>query len=573
MKQNLKNPKNRRISDLLIFTVLSEFYPANVVDSALILPNSAEQRAAVPGNGVHSDATSSPQNAASGIRRQIDQESALAHDAHNPAANYYNYYYPGYDASFSQSSDGRDHQNSGAQADQNSVAYYYNPYAGGSYVGADGSVSQPYYTSTGYVQNTTTYGADATPGYSWDQSSVANPSNGSNTTQGTVRSNLSPAQTSRPNGIKPSQLYGSLNSKPSVVTSNSRSRPAVAPSNYSQSKVNKAGSYYPTNCYANTYQQAGNFQQLSYQRQSAYGNHGAMGYSPNVRTWSGNDKLRSNRKSEFETSTELTCGPRVNNRSLSDSSEKESQTPAVKINKYNSAEFQTLYEAAKCYVIKSYSEDDVHKSIKYDVWSSTASGNKKLDAAFHDAEVKANETGKQCPVFLFFSVNGSGQFVGVAEMIGKVDFNKTMDFWQMDKWCGFFPVKWHIVKDVPNNQLRHILLENNDNRPVTYTRDTQEVGLKQASEMLKIFKSYKSKTCLLDDFDFYENREKALKMGRINKSDAHPTDRYGNKDLPTQLDAGRGREKVSEAQVSSVSALVKLTNNLSLNGDDSKVIL
>ncbi|KAK9715677.1 hypothetical protein RND81_06G181900 [Saponaria officinalis] len=520
---------------------------SNGVDSGLILPNSAEPAVAVPENGVHSDATSSSQNAAS------------AHDAQNRAANYYNYYYPGYDASFSQSSDDRDHQNMGAQADQTSVSYYYNPYAGGSFVGADGSVSQPYYTSTGYVQNTVTYGEEATPCYSRDRNSVANPSNGSNTTQGTVRSNLPPPQTSRPNGIKPSQLYGSLNSKPSVVTSNSKPRPSVAPSNYSQSKVNKAGSYYPTNCYANAFHQPGNCQQLSYQRQSSYGNH-------NVRTWSGNDnKLRSNRKSEFETSTELTCGPRVNNRSPSDSSEKEFLTPAATTKKYNSAEFQIEYEAAKCFIIKSYSEDDVQKSIKYDVWSSTASGNKKLDAAFHDAEVKADETGKPCPVFLFFSVNGSGQFVGVAEMIGKVDFNKTMDFWQMDKWCGFFPVKWHIVKDVPNNQLRHILLENNDNRPVTYTRDTQEVGLKQASEMLKIFKSYKSKTCLLDDFDFYENR----KMGRINKSSSHPTDRYGNRDLPK----GRGGEEVSKSQVSSVSALVKLTNNLSLNGRDSKLIL
>lgn len=76
-----------------------------------------------------------------------------------------------------------------------------------------------------------------------------------------------------------------------------------------------------------------------------------------------------------------------------------------------------------------------------------------------------------------FQVNGSGQFVGVAEMIGQVDFNKDMEFWQLDKWNGFFPVKWHIVKDVPNTQLRHIILENNENRPVTFTRDTQEVAL------------------------------------------------------------------------------------------------
>lgn len=60
-------------------------------------------------------------------------------------------------------------------------------------------------------------------------------------------------------------------------------------------------------------------------------------------------------------------------------------------------------------------------------------------------------------------------------MIGRVDFNESMDFWQQDKWNGYFPVKWHIIKDVPNPQLRHIILENNDNKPVTNSRDTQEV--------------------------------------------------------------------------------------------------
>lgn len=85
-----------------------------------------------------------------------------------------------------------------------------------------------------------------------------------------------------------------------------------------------------------------------------------------------------------------------------------------------------------------------------------------------------------------FQVNGSGQFLGVAEMVGQVDFKRNMDFWQLDKWSGFFPVKWHIVKDVPNTQFRHIILENNDNRPVTYSRDTQEVCFCSRSTILAI---------------------------------------------------------------------------------------
>lgn len=68
-------------------------------------------------------------------------------------------------------------------------------------------------------------------------------------------------------------------------------------------------------------------------------------------------------------------------------------------------------------------------------------------------------------------------------MMGPVDFEKTVEYWQQDKWNGCFPVKWHIVKDVPNSMLKHIILENNDNKPVTNSRDTQEV-LKKCFHLL-----------------------------------------------------------------------------------------
>lgn len=173
---------------------------------------------------------------------------------------------------------------------------------------------------------------------------------------------------------------------------------------------------------------------------------------------------------------------------------------------YNKADFPVSYTEAKFFVIKSYSEDDVHKSVKYNVWASTPNGNKKLDAGYREAKEKAGG----CPVFLFFSVNTSGQFVGVAEMVGPVDFDKTVEYWQQDKWNGCFPVKWHIVKDLPNSMLKHIILENNDNKPVTNSRDTQEIKLEQGLEILKIFKDFVGKTCILDDFLFYENRQKLM---------------------------------------------------------------
>ncbi|XP_020866781.1 uncharacterized protein LOC9330568 isoform X4 [Arabidopsis lyrata subsp. lyrata] len=173
---------------------------------------------------------------------------------------------------------------------------------------------------------------------------------------------------------------------------------------------------------------------------------------------------------------------------------------------YNRDDFPVEYKDAIFFIIKSYSEDDVHKSIKYNVWASTPNGNKKLAAAYQEAQQKSGG----CPVFLFFSINASGQFVGLAEMKGPVDFNKNIEYWQQDKWTGSFPLKWHIVKDVPNSLLKHITLENNENKPVTNSRDTQEVKLEQGLKVVKIFKEHNSKTCILDDFSFYEARQKTI---------------------------------------------------------------
>ncbi|CAH1449489.1 unnamed protein product [Lactuca virosa] len=160
---------------------------------------------------------------------------------------------------------------------------------------------------------------------------------------------------------------------------------------------------------------------------------------------------------------------------------------------------------------KGRTTDNVHRSIKYGVWASTPLGNRKLDAAFKEAKEYASG------VFLFFSVNASGQFCGVAEMIGGVDFEKDADYWQQDRWSGQFRVKWHIIKDVPNSRFRHILLENNDNKPVTHSRDSQEVNLEEGNTMLKIFKEHDADTSILDDFNFYDEREKSLQEKRTKE--------------------------------------------------------
>lgn len=67
---------------------------------------------------------------------------------------------------------------------------------------------------------------------------------------------------------------------------------------------------------------------------------------------------------------------------------------------YNRPDFVTVYDNAKYFIIKSYSEDDIHKSIKYSVWASTVNGNRKLDAAYRESQSQS----AVYPLFLFFSV-------------------------------------------------------------------------------------------------------------------------------------------------------------------------
>ncbi|KAH0729932.1 hypothetical protein KY289_001120 [Solanum tuberosum] len=102
---------------------------------------------------------------------------------------------------------------------------------------------------------------------------------------------------------------------------------------------------------------------------------------------------------------------------------------------YNCQDFTVTYTNAKFFsIIKSYSEDDVHKSIKYNVWASTPNGNKKLDVAYQKAQQKFGGKHKRT----------------------SVDFNKNVEYWKQDKWIGCFHVKWHIVKDLPNNLLINV---------------------------------------------------------------------------------------------------------------------
>ncbi|VDB82679.1 unnamed protein product [Peniophora sp. CBMAI 1063] len=207
---------------------------------------------------------------------------------------------------------------------------------------------------------------------------------------------------------------------------------------------------------------------------------------------------------------------------------------------YNPTNFDTRPAFARYFVIKSYTEEDVHKSLKHEIWSSTDPGNKRLDKAF-------KENAGRGPIYLFFSVNASGHFCGMAEMLTPVDYTRSSTVWQSDKWKGVFSVKWIFVRDIPNAQLRHIRLNNTQERkPVTNSRDTQELLPEAGQEMLRIFQTHPSRTTLLQDFAYYE-LQAMQKQQQVEQPASHPTSPQPPHALPQQQYMGMQNANIQQA--------------------------
>ncbi|KAJ3175330.1 hypothetical protein HDU87_006280 [Geranomyces variabilis] len=160
----------------------------------------------------------------------------------------------------------------------------------------------------------------------------------------------------------------------------------------------------------------------------------------------------------------------------------------------NPTNFETRPVNSSYFVIKSNSTFNILASLAHNVWASTELGNRRLDAAFHAASQTNNNSNNNDNnvdsggVYLFFSVTSSGRFCGVARMASGVDWDRVEAIWEGGKrYKGTFELEWIFVKDVPNAAVRHLKVSANENKPVSNSRDTQQVVEEIGHDMLRIF--------------------------------------------------------------------------------------
>lgn len=192
---------------------------------------------------------------------------------------------------------------------------------------------------------------------------------------------------------------------------------------------------------------------------------------------------------------------------------------------------------AEFFAIRSSNDFDLHKAVKYGVWSSTKRNNPALQHAWEEMD---RLNGK---VFLFFTVvDDLDEYRGVAEMVSAVDTDVTFEYWyESKKFTGLFKLKWHYLQNLSYGLFDGISTYTG---PVHLQRDGTRLSYHAGLQMLKIFdrelKPWMSKVdknrgkltpfeldllgyplptslgngWLLDDFQFMDQHEKKMREER-----------------------------------------------------------
>ena len=188
------------------------------------------------------------------------------------------------------------------------------------------------------------------------------------------------------------------------------------------------------------------------------------------------------------------------------------QPPFVKLEYYDDEEklrntFESLkglnlnynendFKNASFFIIRSKKIDDIHKSMKYGVWTSSSFNNIRFNKAFN----KRNGN-----VYFFFTSLTKDFFVGVAKMKERVDLDREFAYWgEIGRWRGLCRIEWLFSKDLPFKTVDQ--LQQNGNY-IDELKDGWEISWENARILLNHFFRNKKKSCILQSFHHLDSRE------------------------------------------------------------------
>ena len=182
-------------------------------------------------------------------------------------------------------------------------------------------------------------------------------------------------------------------------------------------------------------------------------------------------------------------------------------------NKLNTSLFIKDTKHSKFIIIKSIDEDSIIKSIKFSLWSSTQKGNQKINKIFKDSNQN---------LLMFFSINNSGRFLGVAKVVKELDTGLNLEnTGYKDKWRGFFRIQWLIIKNIDNGLIKSIINKLNEGKSVVSSKDSQEVDHDAGIDMLTAFNTAEYDGSIVEEaeFDYSNSSFYQQNLAKILKAD------------------------------------------------------
>lgn len=165
------------------------------------------------------------------------------------------------------------------------------------------------------------------------------------------------------------------------------------------------------------------------------------------------------------------------------------------------------FQNANYFVIRSKKTDDIHKAVKYGVWTSLPQNNKKIEESFYH---KRNQGGN---TFFFFTfINGPG-FVGLARLVD-VDLKREFPFFgEIGKWIGVMHLEWIYVRDVEFDHLIDLREQAFDGtmRYMNEMTDGSKLNMMNAMKIIEFMNMRKEPSFIFKKFYGHDQQEKNLR--------------------------------------------------------------
>lgn len=188
-------------------------------------------------------------------------------------------------------------------------------------------------------------------------------------------------------------------------------------------------------------------------------------------------------------------------------------------------------------MIRSKKTDDIHKAVKYGVWTSSPQNNLKIRDAFQQKSAHGGN------VFFFFTYLNAPGFVGLARLT-EVDLKREFPYWgEIGRWVGVMRLEWVYLRDLEFHNLQKLFEQSpadGSKRTMADMTDGSRLSDYNAREMVRMLNERPEPSLVLKKFVGHDHQEKALRASvdeiiRTNAMDEYK--KKGQKKEDPRVDA------------------------------------